>query len=309
LKPPLRTVVTIGTFDGVHVGHAALIRLARVIADRPGSTAHVVAMCFDPHPLTRVNPPAAPPRLTTFERRAELLGLAGADEVIRLEPTVRLLSLTPEEFIDHVVQDLKPVAIVEGPDFRFGRLRAGDVAMLESFGPKRGFEVHIASPVESVMTDCTVAAASSTLARWLVGEGRVRDAAAVLGRDYEVDGTVVKGDQRGRQLGYPTANVQTDCLLPADGVYSGVGVLPDGREIAAAISVGTKPMFDGAARVLEAHLLGRPNLSALPEYGWDIRVRVSHWLRDQMKFDSIDELKRQIESDCRRSMPAGVVTA
>ncbi len=302
-------MVTIGTFDGVHVGHAALVRRARDLADQDGSTAHVVAMCFDPHPLTRVNPTAAPPRLTTFERRAELLGDAGADEVVRLEPTARLLALTPEDFINHVVHDLKPVAMVEGPDFRFGRGRAGDIATLVAMGRALGFQLHVVQPVEAVMTDCTVAAASSTLARWLVAEGRMRDAASVLGRDYEVDGTVVRGDQRGRQLGFPTANVQTECLLPADGVYSGVGVLPDGREVPAAISVGTKPMFAGTARVLEAHLLGRPDLSAMPEYGWRIRVRVSRWLRDQMKFESIDELRRQIEHDCRRAMPDGAARA
>jgi riboflavin kinase / FMN adenylyltransferase len=304
-----RTVVTIGNFDGVHIGHAALIRRAREIADGPGTTSRVVAMCFDPHPLTRLHPSSAPARLTTFARRAEQLGQAGADEVVRLEPSSRLLALTPEEFIGHLVQDLNPVAIVEGPDFRFGRGRAGDVGTLASQGAMHGFEVEVVPPVEAVMTDGTVATASSTLARWLVAQGRVRDAAAVLGREYEVEGTVVRGDQRGRELGYPTANLSTEGLLPGDGVYAGCGHLPDGREVPAAISVGSKPMFNGTARVLEAHLLAEPDMSGLPEYGWEIRVRVSKWLRDQMKFGSIDELKRQIDNDCRRAMPVGAVTA
>ena len=301
----IRTVVTIGTFDGVHIGHAALVRCARDFADQLGQTAHVVAMCFDPHPLTKLNPAAAPARLTTFEQRAALLGEAGADEVVRLEPTGSLLALSPEEFVDHLAQELNPVAIVEGPDFRFGRGRSGDVSTLQALGAKKGFAVQVVPPVEAVMTDGMIAAASSTLARWLIGEGRVRDAAAVLGREFEVRGQVVRGDQRGRLLGYPTANVETDCLLPGDGVYAGVGVLPDGRAVAAAISVGSKPTFAGSGRVLEAHLLGNPDLSSLPEYGWEIGVRVSRWLRDQAAFDSIDSLKRQIEDDCRRSMPAG----
>lgn len=309
LNRRLRTVVTIGNFDGVHIGHAALVRRAREIAEQGGQTPHIVAMCFDPHPLTKLNPEAAPARLSTFERRAAWLGEAGADEVVRLEPSSSLLALTPEEFVDHLVKDLHPAAIVEGPDFRFGKARSGDVQALLEQGRLRGFEVHVVPPVEAVMTDCTVATASSTLARWLISQGRVKDAAAVLGRDYEVEGTVVRGDQRGRQLGYPTANVQTECMLPGDGVFAGVVILPDGRKVAAAISVGSKPMFNGVARLLEAHMLGRPDLSALPEYGGDIRVRVSRWLRDQMVFDSIDELKRQIEEDCRRAMPAGVVPA
>lgn len=301
--------MTIGTFDGVHIGHASLVRRARELADTQGATAHVVAMCFDPHPLTRLHPAAAPARLTTFERRAALLGEAGADEVIRLEPTPALLALSPEEFIDHVARDLSPRAIVEGAGFRFGHGRAGDESTLRTLCQPRGIEVHILPLLDAVMTDGTLAPASSTLARWLVNEGRMLDAAAVLGRDYEVEGTVEKGDQRGRTLGYPTANLNTELLLPADGVYAGSGILPDGRELPAAISVGTKPMFNGSGRLLEAHLIGRPNLSNLPDYGWPLRVKVSRWLRDQLTFDTVESLIEQIERDCRRAAPAGAIPA
>ncbi|MBX3375677.1 MAG: bifunctional riboflavin kinase/FMN adenylyltransferase [Phycisphaeraceae bacterium] len=301
------TVVIIGNFDGVHIGHAELVRRARTAGG--GGASRVVAMTFDPHPLARIQPSAAPARLTTFERRAALLSECGVDEVIRLQPSAALLALTPEEFIEHVVRDVHPVAIVEGQDFRFGKGRAGDVETLRQLGTRHGFSVHIVPPVEAVMTDGMVAPASSTLARWLLSHGRVKDAAAVLGREYELDGIVVKGDQRGRQLGYPTANLGTECLLPADGVYAGWAVLPDGREVPAAISVGTKPMFGGVSRLLEAHLLGKPDVSRWSEYGWPIRVRVSRWLRDQMMFESVESLIRQIEADCRRAMPEGAVTA
>jgi riboflavin kinase/FMN adenylyltransferase len=128
----------------------------------------------------------------------------------------------------------------------------------------------------------------------------MRDAAIVLGRDYEVVGKVVKGEQRGRTIGFPTANVETECLVPGDGVYAGAAVLPDGREVSAAISIGNKPTFAGSPRALEAFFPGSPDLSGMPEYDWPVRIRISHWLRDQVRFDSVQELVRQIEDDCRR---------
>jgi riboflavin kinase/FMN adenylyltransferase len=294
-----RTVVTIGTFDGVHVGHAALVRCAREIAEERGGETRVVAMCFDPHPMTLLKPDAAPARLTMFEDKTQLLGTAGAEEVVRLEPTGDLLAMMPDEFLNHVVEELAPLAIVEGSDFRFGRGRAGDLRMMSQYGRSHDFEVHVVSPVEVAMTDHTVAQASSTLARWLIGNGRMRDAAAVLGRDYEVVGRVVKGEQRGRTIGFPTANVETECLVPGDGVYGGMAFLPDGREVAAAISVGNKPTFAGSPLALEAFFLGSPDMTGL-EYDWPVRVRVSHWLRDQVRFDSVKDLVRQIDDDCRR---------
>jgi riboflavin kinase/FMN adenylyltransferase len=294
-----RTVVTIGTFDGVHVGHAALVRCAREIAEQREGDTRVVAMCFDPHPMSMLRPDAAPARLTTFEDKTRLLGAAGADEVVRLEPTGDLLAMTPDEFLGHVVKELAPIAIVEGPDFRFGRGRAGDLRVMADYGKTHDFEVRVVSPVEVAMTDHTIVQASSTLARWLIENGRMRDAAIVLGRDYEVVGKVVKGEQRGRTIGFPTANVETECLVPGDGVYAGTAGLPDGREVGAAISVGNKPTFAGSPRALEAFFLGSPEMSGL-EYEWPVRVRVSHWLRDQVRFDWVKELVRQIEDDCRR---------
>lgn len=308
-----RTVVTIGTFDGVHVGHAALVHQARRIADATADGTRVVAMAFDPHPMTVLAPDRAPARLTSFEHRAELLGAAGADEVVRLEPTGNLLALSPEEFIDAVVKDLNPVAVVEGPDFHFGRGRAGSVETLRELGQRKGFDVHVVPPVEVVLTDTTVARASSTLTRWLLAHGRVRDAAAVLGRPYEMRGVVERGDQRGRAIGFPTANLASESVAPGDGVYGGVATLEDGRTFLAAISVGDKPTFGGTGRVVEAYFLPETEepgavgtlrewspIPGLPEYGWSVRLRFDHWIRDQVKFDSVEELLEQMARDCDR---------
>ncbi|HRQ71547.1 MAG TPA: riboflavin kinase [Phycisphaerales bacterium] len=299
-----RSVVSVGTFDGVHAGHATLIARARATADNAGD-AEVVVLAFDPHPATRLRPESAPPRLGSYERRAELLREAGADRVERLEPTAELLSHTPEAFIESIVGRLAPIAFVEGPDFRFGKGRAGDNSVLASLGQRHGFAVEVVPPVAVALNDQAVLTASSTIARWLVQHGRVRDAWAVLTRPHELTGRVVQGDRRGRDLGFPTANLDTPCLPPADGVYAGVAFLDDGRSFAAAVSVGTKPMFNGTARAVEAHLLDAPAgvgpcLTGLPEYGWNLRLALVGWVREQLRFDSIEALMAQMHRDCDR---------
>jgi len=317
-----RSVITIGNFDGVHVGHAALIARARATADASGVPARVVVMTFDPHPLSVLRPEDAPERLTTIEQRAALLEKAGADEVVRLEPSKGLLGLSPAEFVAGLVRDHAPLAIVEGADFRFGKGRAGDLALLAKLGLRHGFSVETVAPqVEVALWDHTVVTASSRLVRWLLRGGRVADAATVLGHAYEMIGTVVQGDRRGRTIGYPTANIRSECMAPADGVYSGWAALPDGRRMAAAISVGTKPTFPGAGRAVEAYLLDAsreaaagggsgPAIAGLAEYGWTIRLAIEHWVRDQVRFESVGALLEQMARDCervRRMQPAGEV--
>jgi riboflavin kinase/FMN adenylyltransferase len=304
-----RSVVTIGSFDGVHVGHAALVRRAREIAATKAGT-RVVVMAFDPHPTTVLAPERVPARLTTFEQRAEYLGSMGADEVVRLEPSGNLLSLSPEEFLGHVVGDLAPVAIVEGDDFRFGRGRTGDVETLRRYGQAHGFSVEVVAPVEVAMTDGTLVRASSTMTRWLLEQGRIADAAAVLGRPYEMVGSVVQGDRRGREIGFPTANLRSECVAPGDGVYAGTAILDDGREFLAAISVGSKPTFGEHERAVEAFLFraapgsagpaGWSAIDGLPEYDWPLRLRFEHWVRDQVAFASLPALLEQVERDCAR---------
>lgn len=297
-----RTVVTIGNFDGVHLGHAALLREARRLA----GGGRAVALVFHPHPISVLRPDQCPAMLTTFETRAELLRQLGADEVTRLDPSATLLALTPEEFIDRVIAEHHPVAIVEGSDFRFGKGRAGDVETLRSIGRAKGFEVSVIDPVETELSDQTIVTASSTIARWLASRGRVVDTARVLGRPFEITGTVVRGDQRGRQIGFPTANLETGCLIPADGVYAGSARLPDGRELAAAIHVGPRATFDNEKRTVEAFILnwrgplddGWPGAQ---EYGWPLRLTFVAWLRDQAKFGGVPALIEQIKRDVERT--------
>lgn len=299
------SVVTVGNFDGVHLGHAALLARARAVAD--GCGGRVVALSFDPHPIAALRPGAEPARLTSFARREALLQRAGADEVVRLSPTSDLLGQSPEEFVLGLLSRYSAVAMVEGEDFRFGRARVGDVDALRHLGERHGFGVEVVPPVEATLTDHTVVVASSSVTRWLLSRGRVRDAAAVLGRAYELEGEVERGDRRGRRIGYPTANLRCECVLPGDGVYAGRAVLQDGRCFGAALSVGTKPTFDGRSRAMEVYLLDAPMredgsgaIEGLDEYGWRMRVTFEGWVREQVRFESVETLVEQMGRDCAR---------
>lgn len=294
--------LTIGTFDGVHAGHRALVRRARELA---GPTGRVTALVFDPHPSTVLRPASAPARLSSFEMRRRLLFAAGADTVERLEPTPDLLARSATEFVDWLVATHAPAAIVEGPDFRFGRGREGDVQFLESLGTTRGFRADVIDPVDVALSDLTLVTASSTVVRWLLAAGRVRDAALVLGRPYELEGTVNRGDRRGRTIGFPTANLSTDLLLPADGIYACEALLDDGRTFAAGVHIGPRDTFGDPTRVLEAHLIDpsrdAERIEGLPEYGWRLSLRFIAWLRDPARFESVERLVEQMSLDCQRA--------
>lgn len=294
-------MLTIGVFDGVHSGHRALIERARGLAEGYLGGASVLAMAFDPPPKAMLAPGSEPPRLTTFEQRADLLLEAGADEVMRLEPTVELLGLTPERFVDEVLLPLRPVAVVEGPDFRFGAKRAGDVATLGELGHSRGFAVHVVEPVAVSLNDQAVVTASSSRVRWLLEQGRVADAGRVLGRAYELAGEVGRGDQRGRTIGFPTANVCSEQMAPGEGVYACVATLDDGRSIPCAVNVGERPTFEGTELRVEAHLIGYKRSNDEPEYGWPLRIAFVSRLRDQVRFDGVDTLTAQLSRDVLRA--------
>lgn len=304
--PRRASVISIGTFDGVHIGHRELLSRARLAADAAGGK--VVALTFDPHPNTLLRPGSVPERLTTFERKAELLRAGGADEVVRLEPTLERMSLLAEEFLAPLISRYNPVAFVEGSDFRFGKKRRGNNKMLAEYGEKHGFVLHVVEAVEVALGDQHVVKASSTLVRWLISHGRVQDAARVLGRDYELSGKVVRGDRRGRILGFPTANITTSCAVPQAGVYAAIAHLPDGREFPAAVSVGPRPTFDAPEPRVEAFLMlpvpvprGEP-IPGIPEYGWPLTLRFRSYLREQLKFDSAVELIDQMARDCDRAL-------
>jgi riboflavin kinase/FMN adenylyltransferase len=303
---PQPSVLSIGTFDGVHVGHQELIRLARRIAqENPGT--RVVALVFKPNPLEVLRPEAAPARLSMFEQRKRWIIEAGADEVVRLEPTPEFLAETPERFVRECVERYRPIAFVEGEDFHFGRARSGTNALLTEMGRTLGFTVGVVPTVSVSLNDHQLVPARSTIVRWLLAGGRARDAAIVLGKPYELEGVVVRGDRRGRVIGFPTANIDAPTMIPADGVYAATATLPDGRTLPAAVSIGAKPTFGPNARAVEAFLL-QPGtrtrtwtpIDGLPEYGWTLRLHILAWVREQVRFTSLPTLLDQLERDCQR---------
>ncbi|HED53968.1 MAG TPA: riboflavin biosynthesis protein RibF [Phycisphaerales bacterium] len=295
-------VLMIGNFDGCHLGHRALIGRARAIAD--DARLRVLAMSFDPHPAEALGQ-TPPPRLTMWNRRVSILHSLGVDEVIRLEPTHGLLGLDPEQFIESRIAPLHVRHIVEGHDFRFGRNRAGDLGVLRALGEGFGFAVHEIGPVPGVLMDHAEVLVSSTLIRWLIEQGRVRDAARLLGRPHIVEGTVERGDRLGRTIGFPTANMQCHTMPPGDGVYAGWAELPDGSRHPAAISMGSRPTVNGKEDRFETFIIDAERsgacIAGLPEYGWTLAVHLIARIRDQARFGSVDMLKDQLARDCRRA--------
>ena len=283
------SVVVIGNFDGVHRGHVHVLRTAAAEANGR----HVVAITFDPHPMAVLRPEHAPSMLTTVEDRAGLLAAAGADSVFALPFSREVAAWTPDEFIDRVlVTGLGAAVVVVGANFRFGARAAGDVESLRSHG---GFEV-IAVPLEGGPQVW-----SSTYIRQCLAAGDVEGAAEALGRDYAVSGLVVKGDQRGRELGYPTANVPVgDVAVPADGVYAGWLTREDtGERFPAAISVGTNPTFAGQRdRRVEAYALDRDDLEL---YGVPVEIAFRARIRGMVTFDGVEALIETMRGDVERT--------
>ena len=286
-----RSVIVVGNFDGVHQGHQALFRAARKMAD--AQDARVQAVTFYPHPLTVLRPNDAPPRLMHPPQRDAALHAAGADHIESLEPTRELLDTSPEQFIDMLCQRFDPVGMVEGQSFRFGRRRSGTPQRLADIADARGFDLNIHDVVNVGLTDNLLVPISSSLVRYLVAHGRVADATIALGRPYTLCGTVAKGDGRGRQIGFPTLNLDVgDQLLPADGVYAGI-VTRDNETHVAAVSVGRKPTFGHSTRTAEAHLLDFDD----DLYGQPIQLTLDRWIRPQMPFGSVGRLTRQLQQD------------
>lgn len=292
-----RTVVTVGNFDGVHLGHQHVVRRAREVADDLGIP-DVVAVTFDPHPIAVLRPEHAPPTLTTVETRVGLLEEAGADDVLVVPFSRDIAGWSPERFVDEILVDaLHAKAVVVGANFRFGYRAAGDVATLRELGEERDFVT------VGIALDGGPQVWSSTYVRNCLAAGDVEGAAEALGRPFTVRGSVVAGDRRGRDLGYPTANVPTTGMhaAPADGVYAGWlrRLDRDEEPLPAAISVGTNPTFEGEReRRVESYVLDRDDLEL-----YDVPVEVSFvaHLRGMMRFDSVDELVETMADDVRRA--------
>jgi riboflavin kinase/FMN adenylyltransferase len=301
------SVVTLGNFDGVHKGHlevlSAVVRRAHGLSPgSPGSPdgAHAVAVTFDPHPVAVLHPERAPRIITSSDQRLDLLSATGLDAVLVMEFTREFAQWTPERFVVEVfVKALGASVVVVGEDTRFGVRNSGDVETLRRLGAEHGFEVLVLQDIGEG------GRWSSSRVRDLLSAGDVTGAAEILGRPHRVSGEVVHGDHRGRDLGYPTANLcpQPAGLIPADGVYAGRLVrptLPAGdpdHSLPAAISIGTNPTFAGTGRRVEAYVLDRTDLEL---YGETVVLELIERLRPTEKFDSVEELLVQIADDVER---------
>jgi riboflavin kinase/FMN adenylyltransferase len=300
-RPPEGSAITLGFFDGVHLGHQLLIGEARRLAAEQGARSVVVT--FDQHPAVVVRPASAPRLLTTLDHRLELLAATGVDHVLVVPFDEVRSKESPEDFVESVLVDcLRTRAVVVGADFHFGHERRGDVALLTDMGRSRGFEVEgvqlLGSGAEGART------VSSTAIRAALADGDLVAANRMLGRPHELRGTVQTGDARGRELGFPTANVAVPDVmaLPADGIYAGWYERPDGSVHRAAISLGRRPTFyaDQAASLLEAHLLDFEG----DLYGEPAEVRFVSRLRGEERYDSVEALVAQIRRDCEEARAA-----
>lgn len=301
------SVVTIGSYDGVHRGHQLIIGRAVELARELGVPSVVVT--FDPHPSEVVRPGSHPPLLAAHHRRAELMAELGVDALLILPFTLEFSKLPAGDFVRRVLVDaLHAKAVVEGPNFRFGHKAAGDVDLLAGLGLRYGFQVEVVDLfVRGTAGDGEPF--SSSLARRLVADGDVTGAMEVLGRPHRIEGVVVRGARRGHQLGYPTANVEAlpHSAIPADGVYAGWLVVDTGaatgaggpvERMPAAISVGTNPMFGGSVRGVEAHAIDRVGLDL---YGLHVAVDFLAYLRGMAKFSTVDDLVQHIADDVKRA--------
>ena len=287
----MNSAVAVGVFDGVHVGHQRI--LARAVEKAREHRARCVVLSFDPHPdlvLAKHFQPAAP--LTPLPEKRERLEALGADELVVLPFTRELASLSPEEFVEReLVSKHRALALVCGENFALGKGRAGHVARLAEIGRARGFEM---VPVPLVEKDG--APVSSTRIRGLLSEGRVAEAARLLGRRYGLAGTVVRGDAIGRTLGYPTANLRLheEKLVPADGIYAVWARWSGEREWrGAAMSVGVRPTFGGQVRTLEVYVLDWQG----DLLGKTLEVEFAEWLRPERRFETKEALIAAMDED------------
>jgi riboflavin kinase/FMN adenylyltransferase len=292
-RPPqlVHPVLALGNFDGLHRGHLKIVERVKRGALERGGTA--MAMTFDPHPPRVVRPDKAPPLLMTTAQKLDALQRAGIQSVAIVRFTQEMSRWDPETFVRNVLVEWVRVAEVwVGANFLFGRDRSGNFSLLRTLGQRYGFRAEKIDPVR--YKEFVV---SSTRIRRLVGEGRVDEAGALLGHPYYIDATVVEGRRRGRELGFPTANLRTDNeLVPPDGVYA-TTLLLDGVVHGGMTNIGVRPTFGEDVRTVETHLF---NFTG-DLYGRVVRLAFVQRLRDERRFDDVDALRAQLEADQRRA--------
>ncbi|APZ94764.1 bifunctional riboflavin kinase/FAD synthetase [Fuerstiella marisgermanici] len=285
-----RGVVTVGNFDGVHRGHRSMLAKVRDIADRASAPAVVVS--FDPHPINVLKPHVNLPRLSTIAVRTQLLKQFGADEVVILPVDQQLLGMSPENFFQDVMLDrLQAVGLVEGPDFRFGKDRAGDTGVLRQLC---GLHDVTLTVIDAVCLDDEMI--SSTRIRQLIQAGQLDAAIEMLGHSYTLSGKVVHGAGRGRTIGIPTANLaDIEVLLPAAGVYAGRCCL-DGQTFSAAVNIGSNPTFGDDEQKVECHVIDYSG----DLYGQNMDVELLAKIRDAQQFANAEALTNAIKRDIER---------
>ena len=279
--------VSIGNFDGVHCGHQAMVET--LVQRAREKCVPAVALTFDPHPTELLRPDAAPPRLTTMKYRAELLEHYGVDCVIVVPTTSRFLTMSAEDFFHTIIRtELQALGLVEGPNFFFGRNRSGSITVLRQFCNNHGLSLDIIPPV--IVDEQLV---SSSVIRSLITDGDITESVRLLGHPYRLSGIVGHGAERGRTIGFPTANLmECQTLIPAEGVYAATTVV-DGKRYAAAVNIGPNPTFGESAKKIEAHLLDFSGHL----YDRSMDLDFIRRIRDVQRFSSVDDLTAQLRRD------------
>jgi riboflavin kinase/FMN adenylyltransferase len=296
VDPPMTNVtLTFGNFDGVHRGHQHILAQAGMLAERYDG--RVVAVTFEPHPAKLIAPHRPLWFLTPLPEKIELLGHAGADAVVVIHTTQEFLNQSADEFVKHTIGErFRPSYVVEGPSWRFGRGREGDVATLQRAGDRYGFGVYVVAGWQLEIEPSGSVLVTSTLIRRLLADHHVHRAALCLGRDYALIGTVVLGSKRGRTLGFPTANLDVGGqLIPAEGVYAGWATV-EGERHTAAVSIGHNPTFGPQDLTVEAYLLDFDR----DIYDQSVRVELLRWIRGQRRYASADGLVDQMRKDVQQ---------
>ena len=297
VEPEANSIVSIGTFDGVHRGHQQLIDRVKQLSAEVGGPSTLVT--FEPHPQLVVSRPDRPRIriLTSLEEKRDILRAHGIDRLVVIDFTPEFASMSPQEFVERIlIARIGCRVVVVGPDHGFGRSRGGTIRTLAELGQRFGFGVEVLPVLEIEEGPVN----STRIRRVLTERGDVALAERLLGRPYEVRGTVCRGSGRGRELGFPTANLTLDTphkLLPKDGIYAGF-VETAGRRYPAAINVGTRPTFNGSHRVVEAHLVGEVG----DLYGTPMRIQFVERIRDEIAFPTVRDLVEQMQRDREESL-------